>query len=84
MQVSMRRPDVLDFKALVGPINGSFVPITQQGRYKVSGLGVVATRYGGYYPDEGRAGDMDLSTNHALSSTTVPGHDRREYLPHTV
>ena len=60
MQVSLRHPDVLDFKALVGPINGSFVPITQQGRYKVSGLGVVAGWELGVH-----AGDMNLCTNHA-------------------
>ena len=34
-KVSLKHPDVLDFKALAGPINGSFVPITLQGHYKV-------------------------------------------------
>ena len=36
-KVSLKHPDMLDFKALAGPINGSFMPIIHQGRYKVGG-----------------------------------------------
>ena len=35
LKVSLKHPDVLDFKPLAGPISGAFVPVTAQGQYKV-------------------------------------------------